>query len=476
MGPRSEARCRVANGGRADLKKIRGKAAKSEADQRDDRGAVRPCPNTMAKPKGKRLKKIAADQLRLGMYVNELCGSWMDHPFWNTKFLLEDPADLETIHASSIKEIWIDVDRGLDVEATAQDEAVAPEETAEEAEARNEAELIDAATRKLDKPARVELAAEVTRAAAICGRARGAVTQMFGEARMGRAVDAENLEPLVEEISGSVMRNPGALVSLARLKSQDDYTYLHSVAVCGLMIALGRQLGFDEAQMREAGMAGLLHDIGKAAVPLDILNKPGKLTDEEFRRVQSHPVAGHEMLLEANGVGDVPLDVCLHHHEKVDGSGYPDKLSDEAISLYAKMGAVCDVYDAITSDRPYKKGWDPSMAIRKMNDWASGHFDNRIFQAFVKTVGIYPVGSLVKLDSGLLAVVSEVTDEALLTPIVKTFYCTKRSARMPIRQLDLAGGADRIAGWESPDDWNFPDLEELWSGIARDAQRRSGVA
>lgn len=430
----------------------------------------------MGKARQKKLKKIPVDQLRLGMFVTELCGSWMDHPFWNTKFLLEDPADLETIRATSIKELYIDLGRGLDVETSGDEAPEEPTETPEEAEARSEAEFVEAATRQLERPARVEMAAEVSRAAAICGRARGAVTEMFGEARMGRAVDADNLEPLVEEISGSVMRNPGALVSLARLKNQDDYTYLHSVAVCGLMIALGRQLGFDDQQLREAGMAGLLHDIGKAAIPLDILNKPGKLTDDEFTRVKSHPVAGHEMLLEANGVGDIPLDVCLHHHEKIDGSGYPDKLDDEAISLYAKMGAVCDVYDAITSDRPYKKGWDPSMAIRKMNDWASGHFDNRIFQAFVKAVGIYPVGSLVRLESGLLAVVNEVTDEALLEPAVRTFYCTKRAARMPIRQLDLSEGADRIVSWESPEDWNFPDLEEIWSGIARDERQRSGAA
>ena len=136
---------------------------------------------------------------------------------------------------------------------------------------------------------------------------------------MGKAIDAENAMPLVEEIASSVMRNPGALIGLARLKTADDYTYMHSVAVCALMIALSRQLGLDDQKTREAGLAGLLHDIGKMAVPSTILNKPGKLTDAEFVSVKEHPAAGHKMLLEAKGISAIALDVCLHHHEKMDG-------------------------------------------------------------------------------------------------------------------------------------------------------------
>ena len=143
---------------------------------------------------------------------------------------------------------------------------------------------------------------------------------------MGRAIEADAAQPLVEEISNSVMRNPGALISLARLKTADDYTYMHSVAVCALMIALARQLGLDEQQTRDAGMAGLLHDLGKALLPMEILNKPGKLTDEEFAIVKTHPGKGFDLLEHAQGVSEITKDVCLHHHEKVDGSGYPKGL------------------------------------------------------------------------------------------------------------------------------------------------------
>ena len=401
------------------------------------------------------LKKISTHDLRLGMFLHELCGSWMEHPFWSTKFLLEDPADIARVVASGIKECWIDTVKGLDVERA---------ESRDEASERTEEALLDAVLAQPQPEARVAFAAEIQRAARICARAKTAVVSMFKEARMGRAVMAGELAPLVEEITRSVLRNPGALVSLARLKTRDDYTYMHSVAVCGLMAALSRQLGLDAEQTREAAMGGLIHDLGKAAIPLEILNKPGKLTDAEFARIKSHPTEGHRMLLAGGGVGAVALDVCLHHHEKMDGSGYPDGLTDERISLYAKMGAVCDVYDAITSNRPYKSGWNPAEALRKMTEWRTDHFDERIFQAFVKSVGIYPVGSLVRLESGLLAVVVEIVENALLTPRVKTFYCTRRKERLHPRLVDLARpqAGDRIAGWESPERWRFPDLEELW--------------
>ena len=251
---------------------------------------------------------------------------------------------------------------------------------------------------------------------------------------------------------------------------------MHSVAVCGLMLALARQLGLDEAQSRESGMAGLMHDLGKAAIPLEILNKSGKLTESEFDRVKSHPIRGHELLLESDSAGEIPLDVCLHHHEKTNGRGYPDGLNAESLSLYAKMGAVCDVYDAITSDRPYKAGWDPATSIRKMKEWSEGHFDFLVFQAFVKTVGIYPIGSLVRLESDKLAVVSEVADESLLTPVVTAFYCVRGNVRLPVKTIDLAAAGDRITGWESYEDWDFPDLNELWSGIEDGATRRAGAA
>jgi len=399
------------------------------------------------------LKRIAVQNLRQGMYVHEICGSWLEHPFWRTAFLLEAQKDLRDIIGCGISEVWIDTTKGLDVEGG-------------QAQAESDAS-VEATLAKADEPLvleRVSMGQEMARAARICAKAKTAVKSMFREARLGKALDAADALPLVEQISDSVMRNPGAIISLARLKTKDDYTYMHSVAVCALMVALARKLDLSPEETRQAGLAGLLHDIGKMDIPGHILNKPGRLTDKEFDTVKHHPVSGHRLLLAGKGVDAVALDVCLHHHEKMDGSGYPDRQSGENISFFARMGAVCDVYDAITSDRVYKAGWQPAEALRKMAEWQKGHFDEAIFQAFVKSVGIYPVGSLVKLESGRLGVVVDQSEKSLLYPKVRIFFSARRRAYLPVELLDLSwpGCDDRITGREDPATWGFKDLDKYW--------------
>jgi HD-GYP domain-containing protein (c-di-GMP phosphodiesterase class II) len=412
------------------------------------------------------LKKISVKQLTTGMYLKEFCGSWMEHPFWRTSFVLKDPKDVQAVMASNIKEVWIDVSKGID--AAPGTVAV----TQEQVEATIQKELTEA-NQTLSEPVLpkhiepVPIHVEFSRANDICQASRKAVISMFQEARMGNAINAQGAQKMVDEISESVARNTSALISLARLKTADDYTYMHSVAVCAMMIALSRQLGLSETLTRSAGLAGLLHDLGKAVMPPGILNKPGKLTDEEFAIMRAHPVEGHKMLKMVGDMDPMAMDVCLHHHEKVDGSGYPKGLKDKEITLFAKMGAVCDVYDAITSNRPYKAGWDPAESLRKMAEWCEGHFDRAVFQAFVKSLGIYPIGSLVRLASGKIAVVIEQTNKSLITPRVKAFYSVKSELRITPEIVDLssANANDKIVGREDPSQWNFPDLNELWSGL-----------
>lgn len=405
------------------------------------------------------LRKIPTTQLRVGMFVHEVPGSWLSHPFWRAAFKVTDGKQILQL-SQAVAHVVIDTDKGLDVEvataATYLDDV--------------EVELTGAHADEVElpaQPAAVQAPAsfhdEVRRASKIVAQSRVAMHSMFQDARMGKAMDAEHCLPLVADIADSVARNPGAIVSLARLKTSDDYTFMHSVAVCALMVSLGRQLGLGEADCREAGLAGLVHDLGKALMPPDVLNKPGALTSEEFAIMKGHPEAGHRMLLEGKGVGEVPLDVCLHHHEKVNGKGYPHGLKGDEISLFARMGAVCDVYDAITSNRPYKAGWDPADSIQKMAQWAKdGHFDERIFQAFVKSIGIYPTGSLVKLKSGRLAVVVEQGSASLLKPLVKVFYSTKASEPLVPQLLDLGRSSDEIVSREVPSAWGFKNLDELW--------------
>ena len=322
-------------------------------------------------------KRIAIEHLRVGMYLEEFVGSWLDHPFWRARFRVEDSAQLQRLRASGIREVWIDTARGTDVAAA----NAAPPAPPSPPSAQPDASIT---------PRPITYAEEMRRAGRLISKAEVAVKAMFSDARMGRTIEARDALPLVEAISGSVDRHPSALISLARLKTKDRYTFLHSVAVCALMVSLGRQLGLSDDEVRDAGLAGLLHDIGKVAIPPEVLNKPGALTADEFRTVIVHPQAGHDILVGDTGMRDIALDVCLHHHERMDGTGYPHKLAGEGISLFARMGAICDVYDAVTSDRPYKKAWEAAYAIQRMVEWRGNHFDPMVFNAFVKSVGIYP--------------------------------------------------------------------------------------
>jgi putative nucleotidyltransferase with HDIG domain len=406
------------------------------------------------------LKKIPTSQLRLGMYVQGLEGRWLDHSFWKSKFLLNDAQDLRRLRDGSVQEVWIDIAQGLDVKVQDERPGLVRQLPQAPEPAASGSSVVSAPA---PPPAARSLGDELNQAAAVCKRGRAAVTSMFNEARLGKAVDAERCLPLVDEIATSVFRNPGALVSLARLKTKDDYSYMHSVAVCALMVSLARQLGMDEAASREAGFAGLLHDLGKAVMPTDVLNKPGKLTDAEFDIIRTHPVRGFEMLQEGRGASEAAMDVCLHHHEKMDGRGYPHQLVGEQTSVLARMGAVCDVYDAITSNRPYKSGWDPAESIARMASW-KGHLDEGIFKAFVRSLGIYPTGSLVRLKSQRLAVVVEQNPQSLVAPVVKVFYSIKSQMHVPPKRLDLfANNTDAIIGRESAAEWGFTRIDELWA-------------
>lgn len=399
------------------------------------------------------IKKVQASDVRLGMYIHAIRGNWLEHPFWKKSFKLEQQKDLDKLVSCDLDEIWIDTSKGLDVAGGKKiplenPQPVKPVSTG-------------AAVPPVKKPvARVSMEEELEAAKKIQNKAKEAVTSMFSEVRMGKALEIEGAESLVEEINQSMERNPNALLTLIRLKNVNEYTYMHSVAVCMLMVALGRQLGLDAAQIKQAGTAGLLHDIGKMVIPNEVLNKPGQLTDEEFVIMKSHPERGWEILKSCYQVHETALDVCLHHHERVDGKGYPKKLSGDALTLFARMGAVCDVYDAISSDRCYKPAWSPAESIRKMASWKDGHFDETVFQAFVKTIGIYPSGTLLKLKSGRLGVVMEQSTKKLTTPIIKTFFSTRANAHIPVEILDLSKGTDGIEKIEDPVQWGF-DISKI---------------
>jgi putative nucleotidyltransferase with HDIG domain len=409
------------------------------------------------------LKKVSTADLRVGMYIDEFCGSWMDHPFLRARFVVKTDKDLAQIRDSEVSEVWIDASKGLDVE-----NARATDADRQAAQSRIERDLQRVArdpsqgqgTESVDRHA--NLHGEFERASKILRISRSTISGIFGEARAGKVTSIDAANSVVDEIARSVSRHPSALIGLARLKTADDYTFMHSMAVSALMVALSRALGYNEDQVHEAGMAGLLHDVGKAQVPTSVLNKPDTLNDEEWKLMRSHPERGHAMLKDTPDVTPSALDAVLHHHEKMDGSGYPHKLPGEQISELTRMTAICDVYDAVTSDRIYKPGWEPTVAVRKMAEW-TGHFDDRIFKCFVRTVGIYPLGSLVRLKSDRLAVVVDHDPTHLLQPIVKVFFSLKSMVHIQPIVVNLGKTqTDKIVACEDPASYGFRHLPDLW--------------
>jgi putative nucleotidyltransferase with HDIG domain len=303
-------------------------------------------------------------------------------------------------------------------------------------------------------------------------KSRQAVTSMFEEARMGKAVDTHGAQRLVEEISDSVSRNPGALISLARLKTADDYTYMHSVAVCALMIALARQLALDEQQTRSAGIAGLLHDLGKAAMPMEVLNKPGKLTDAEFAIIKSHPEEGYRMLL-SSPAGRRCGPGCGPAPPREDRRlGLPEASEGRRDQPFRQDGRGLRRLRRDHLEPALQGRLGPGRIAAQDGRVEQWSFRPAVFQAFVKSIGIYPIGSLVLLNSGRLGVVTEQNEKSLLSPRIKTFFSTRSNSRIRPEVIDLSrpGCPHKIVSREDPAKWNFPDLHEIWSGAATAAR------
>jgi HD-GYP domain-containing protein (c-di-GMP phosphodiesterase class II) len=394
------------------------------------------------------LKKIDASQLRVGMFIHDLDCGWMEHPFVRNRFVITRDDEIRKVLGAGIRGVTIDCARGLDV-------IDAP--SVEEAAAVTEAE-VTAIAATAAPPLRASLAEEFERAVAIRRQAAGLVRTVMQDARLGKAVEMDKVSPVVENITASILRNASALLGLSVIKNKDDYTFLHSVSVCTLLVAFCRSRKLDADTTYQAGIGGLLHDTGKALVPDHILNKPGRLTDEEFAVVRKHPKDGYDILRRTPGIGAIPLDITLHHHERRDGTGYPDRQNEQQISEMAQMAAIVDVYDAITADRCYHKGMAAAEALRKMYEWSKFHFNPGLMQEFMRCVGIYPVGTLVLLESGRLGVVVEPHETSLLTPKVNVFYSTRSQTYIKPETVDLArpvgfGGGDKIMRHESAEKW-----------------------
>jgi putative nucleotidyltransferase with HDIG domain len=404
------------------------------------------------------ITRIPSEQLKVGMFIHHLECGWMDHPFLVNQFRVASQGEIDKIIQHGISHVSIDSARGLAVQSPA------PEGAATAAEASSDAGGLDLDLDLPPPPASAEpavqpstLSEELVQAQAILLEASALMSDVMADARMGRMIELGRVEPVVEKMIQSVLRNPGALACLGRVRQKDHYTFEHSVNVSVLLVNFCHHMGLDRSTIRAAAIGGLLHDVGKVHTPDAILNKPGPLSDEEFAQIRSHVGHGVDIAGEIPGISDLSLTIVAQHHEHMDGGGYPIGLKGNQIAQLGQMAAIVDVYEALTSSRAYRPAMEPSQALQRIFGWSKQQFNNELVQRFIQCVGIYPVGTLVLLDSGMLAIVTEANPVNLLRPMVRVVLDSRRDLVVTPRDLNLAKPTvkERIVSSESAAKWKI---------------------
>lgn len=331
--------------------------------------------------------KIHISELKIGMYVSKLERPWLETPFLMQGFVIESLDDIEAV-AEYSQHVWIDAVR---------EEWIPPEARTTLNSPAKKASYIN----KIDAKAEHAAALEAYR------EARRLTRTLLQDLRFGNAINSEQAKNTVKDCVHSILRNADALIWMSKIRSRDEYTAEHCLNVCILAIAFGRHLGMSEAELEAIGLCGLLHDVGKMRVDQDVLNKPSSLTEQEFNVIKAHAVHGRNLLMASKGIPNSTIDVAYSHHEKVDGSGYPRGLKSSGISEMSKIIAIVDAYDAMTADRCYSPSIPSTEALKIIFNDRGTHFDDRLALEFIKSVGLYPPGTLVELVNGVIAIVFE---------------------------------------------------------------------
>jgi putative nucleotidyltransferase with HDIG domain len=301
------------------------------------------------------------------MFVEELEGTPRHKA--TAGFMISSPQDVERVLSSKVISLVINTGKGVDVLNTSRPTgSYDPQQFEAELFARHSA-------------------AEIREAKETIKETTPLIRELFSEARLSATIDIGDARAAADQIIQTAENSSAAMIGITRLKSKDEYTFLHSLAVSALMVSFGRALQLNEETVSTLALAGLVHDIGKVTLPRSILTKTGKLTEQEFAIIKTHPARGAELLEHFRDLPPAVFDVCLHHHERFDGAGYPHGLASEKIPFVARLAAICDVYDAMTTVRPYKKAWTQAQTIDLMLR-SPGHFDPTLLGAFVSKMVI----------------------------------------------------------------------------------------
>ncbi|MBF0345753.1 MAG: HD-GYP domain-containing protein [Nitrospirae bacterium] len=397
------------------------------------------------------IKKVKVEDLKPGVYISDLNCSWIMHPFLSNRFKLKGESQIKKIIGLGISDVYIDTEKGLDVE-----KAVTRQEIQENLH-KEFKEVIEA--KKPSTQNHVSTAEETKTATLVIKEAKKIVSNVMDDVRMGKQVKMERIAPVVDKMIDSVFRNQDALVSLGKLKTVDEYTFMHSVSVAAMMISFCREMRVERKEIEEIACGAILHDIGKVKVPIAVLNKPGKLTEDEFVQIKQHVNYGIDIIEKIPTISYNSMCVVSQHHEHYSGKGYPNGLKGDEINKYGQMMAVVDVFDAITSNRCYHKGMSTIEAMRKLLEWSDSNFNKTVTHNFIRSIGIYPVGSLVRLKSNRLSVVVDRgVENSYFEPIVKVVYDINKSKYIfPPFTLDLSkdNTQDEIQCHEVPTKWNL---------------------
>lgn len=417
------------------------------------------------------LRRIDASEVELGMFIQRLEGNWFSHPFWRRKFVLSDLADLEILRGSGVAGVIIDESRSTMPRPAPQGVAEAPPSPAPLHRAVARPALTNA-FRAPRTPAQVQLpiAREFGEARAIATRSRRLISQAFLKARLGKGVAVGDVEPVVEEIYGSLQRNAYAFSGLMRCQRDKQETYRHALSVCALMIALARKLRLSPAETHEAGLAGLLMDVGVGRLPDPLDSVDGDYRALRQQLLDHHILFGHDMLCVAGDIPDAVLAACRNHHERMDGSGYPGALRAPDIDQFSRMAAVCDEFDYLVSGGFQRPPLDPAAAIEALV--ADGEkYDVEILRAFIESVGVYPIGAFVRLRSQRVAMVVDVDPDDAAHPVVRTFHslATGKPVHGETIRLAQCWGADAVEGIADLSQIDIPDLAALQERLLKAA-------